>query len=224
MSRGALARPIGVARITVGVLCLAVLCYAYALRIAAGDGNPFDYFGYFTNQTTSLASVVLIISGTFSMRGRVAPGWLDLLRGMATAYVIVVGVVYNVLVPGTGTAPAWVSAVLHVVVPLAVAIDWILVPDRSPPPWRRLWLVAVYPVVWVSVVLLRGASDGWVPYGFLLPERGPLSLAVHLLGLFCAVLAAGALAWAASRVNLWHSNSDPTGEAEIVDATRVTSA
>jgi hypothetical protein len=87
------------------VLGIAVLGYAYSLRIAAGDGNPFDYFGYFTNQTTLLACIVLSIRGTFAVRRRAAPEWLNLLQGMATAYVIVVGVVYNVLVPGTGTAP-----------------------------------------------------------------------------------------------------------------------
>lgn len=192
-----------------GVLGIAVLGYAYALRIAAGDGNPFDYFGYFTNQTALLACVVLIISGSFAVCRRAAPGWLNLLRGMAIAYLIAVGVVYNVLVPGTGTAPVWVSAILHIVLPLIVAMDWILVPDRPPLPWRRLWLIVVYPLVWVSVVLVRGATDGWVPYGFLLPERGFASLTMHLLGLLCAVLAAGALVWAASWINLWRSNAAP---------------
>ena len=190
-----------------GVLGIAVLGYAYTLRIAAGDGNPFDYFGYFTNQTTLLASVVLIVSGSFAVRRRTAPGWLNLLRAMATAYLIVVGVVYNVLVPGTGTAPVWVSAILHIVLPLIVTMDWILVADRTPLPWRRLWLIVVYPLVWVSVVLVRGEADGWVPYGFLLPERGAASLTMHLVGLFCAVFAAAAVVWAVSRINLWRSNA-----------------
>lgn len=204
----AVASLIGPARITVGVLGIAVLGYAYVLRIAAGDGNPFDYFGYFTNQTTLLTCVVVIVSGTFAVRRRAAPDWLNTLRGMAAAYLIVVGVVYNVLVPGTGTAPAWVSAILHVVLPLVVAMDWVLVPDRSPLPWRRLWLIVVYPLVWVSVVLVRGATDGWVPYGFLLPERGFASLAMHLLGLLTAVVAAGALVWGASGLNLWRSKAE----------------
>jgi hypothetical protein len=49
------------------------------------------------------------------------------------------------------------------------------------------------------VVLIRGLTDGWVPYGFLLPERGAASLAVHVLGLLTALLAAGTLVWTASR-------------------------
>ncbi|WP_394553116.1 Pr6Pr family membrane protein [Agromyces sp. MMS24-JH15] len=203
----ALASVIGPARITVAALGFVVLGYAYALRIAVGDGNPLDYFGYFTNQTTLLVCVVLIVSGSFRVSRRATPEWLNLLRAMATAYLVVVGVVYNTLVPGTGSAPAWVSAVLHIVVPLIVTVDWILVADRAPLRWRRLWLIVVYPLVWVSVVLVRGATDGWVPYGFLLPERGFASLATHILGLLGAVLAAGALVWAASRVNFWRATA-----------------
>ncbi|UOE42720.1 Pr6Pr family membrane protein [Agromyces larvae] len=204
----AFASVIGPARITVAALGFVVLGYAYALRIAVGDSNPLDYFGYFTNQTTLLVCVVLIVSGSFRVSRRAIPGWLNLLRAMATAYLVVVGVVYNTLVPGTGSAPAWVSAVLHIVLPLIVTMDWILVADRARLRWRRLWLIVVYPLVWVTVVLVRGATDGWVPYGFLLPERGFASLGAHLLGLLGAVLAAGALVWAASRVNLWRPTPD----------------
>jgi hypothetical protein len=38
-----------------------------------------------------------------------------------------------------------------------------------------------------------------VPYGFLLPENGVPSLVLHVAGLTCAVLLAGALLWALSR-------------------------
>ena len=62
------------------------------------------------------------------------------------------------------------------------------------------------------VVLLRGATDGWVPYGFLLPERGPGSLALHVVGLFAALLGAGAIVWAASRFRgvILRRGDDPT--------------
>lgn len=115
------------------------------------------------------------------------------------ACLIVVGVIYNVLVPGTATAPAWVSATLHFWFPLYVVIDWMLVGDRPRLPWRRLWIVLPYPLVWLTVVLVHGATDGWVPYGFLLPSRGVASVAATSLGLLVALLAAGAVVWSASR-------------------------
>lgn len=182
-----------------GLSVIAVLTYAYVLRLAVGDDNPFDYFGYFTNQTSLLASVILIATAAFALSRRDVPAWLMTARGVVVAYLLIVAVVYNVLVPGTGSAPPWVSALLHVVFPIAVAADWLLVGDRPPLRWRHLWIVLPYPLVWLAVVLVRGRTDGWVPYGFLLPERGYPSLIAHVAGLLVAVLAAGALSWLASR-------------------------
>ena len=114
--------------------------------------------------------------------------------------------------PGTGSAPPWVSLVLHVVFPLLVLLDWTLVGDRPALAWRRLWVVLPYPVAWLVVTLIRGRTDGWVPYGFLLPERGLGSLALHVVGLFAALLGAGAIVWAASRFRgvILRRGDDPT--------------
>lgn len=143
--------------------------------------------------------IVFVLTGALTLARRVPPHGLVLVRGAVTAYLIVVAVVYNVFVPGTGSSPPWVSAVLHVAVPAFAILDWLLVGDRRPLLWSRVWLVLVYPSVWLLVVLIRGATDGWVPYGFLLPERGPISLTIHIAVLVGAVLIAGALVWLASR-------------------------
>jgi RimJ/RimL family protein N-acetyltransferase len=189
-----------IARIVVGAAVIGVLGYGYTLRLEAGDGNPFDYFGYFTNQTSLLAALLLVVTGAVVVAGRGVPRALILLRGIATAYMIVVAVVYNVLVPGTGSAPPWMSALLHAIFPVLFALDWLLSRDRARLPWSRLWLLLPYPILWLAVVLMRGATDGWVPYGFLLPERGITSLLLHIAGLLAAILSAGALVWAASRL------------------------
>lgn len=188
-----------VARILVSVVVLAVLGYAYGLRMAAGDPSPVDHFGYFTNQTSLLLSIALLVSGATSLLGRTPSESSGLIRGIATTYLVVVGVVSNTLVPGTGSAPPWVSALLHVVLPVLAVLDWALVADRPPLPWRRLPLVLPYPLLWLVVVLVRGRTDGWVPYGFLLPANGLPSLIAYVLGLIAAVLVAGALIWVLSR-------------------------
>jgi hypothetical protein len=195
----ALTSPVAVARIVGGLVVTAVLVYAYALRVRVGDGNPFNYFGYFTNQTSLLAGLVLIVTGVLTLTGRPIPATLDLARGITTSYLLIVAVVYNVLVPGTGSAPPWVSFLLHIVFPALVALDWLLLGDRRQLPWRRLWLVLPYPAVWLTTVLLRGATDGWVPYGFLLPDRGLGSLVTHIVGLLAALVLAGSVVWLASR-------------------------
>lgn len=187
------------ARIIVGALTICVLGYAYIVGGAADGFNPFDYFGYFTNLTSLLTALLMIATGLHPLSGRAVPAWLVAARAVATACMLIVAVVYNVLVPGTGTAPPVVSAALHIVLPAVVLLDWLLIGDRPPLPWRRVWLVIPYPALWLAVVLVRGATDGWVPYGFLLPEHGAISVGLHLVGLFGALLTSGAFVWAAGR-------------------------
>lgn len=111
---------VGLSRICVASLVVFVLALTFVGRISVGDSNPFDYFGYFTNQTSLLTSIVLIATGALMAAGRSVPTWLMSARGVAAACLVIVAVIYNALVPGTGTAPAWVSAVLHVGFPLFV--------------------------------------------------------------------------------------------------------
>jgi hypothetical protein len=190
-------RWVAAARLGLGVAIIGVLAFTF---ISGPDRNPFDFFGYFTNLTSLATAGILMLVGVFGLRGRRGPKALLFARAVATACMLVVAVVYNVLVPGTGSAPPWVSATLHLVVPVLVLLDWVLIGDRRPLRWSRLWLVLPYPAVWITVVLVRGATDGWVPYGFLLPERGPLSLSLHVVGLLGMLLLAGALVWWASRL------------------------
>lgn len=191
------ARPL--ARIATGNVILLVVLYTYALRIAVGDVNPFNFFGYFTNQTTSLTALVLIGVGGLALAGRRPPSWLSVAWGAGAACLVVVALVYNLLVPGTGSAPAWVSAVLHIVFPVLVLIDIALSPDRPRLSWKHMWWVLPYPLLWITVVLIRGANDGWVPYGFLLPDRGLPSLVLHVVGILMLLIVAAAAVWALSR-------------------------
>ncbi|WP_449408286.1 Pr6Pr family membrane protein [Microbacterium maritypicum] len=195
-------RAVAVSRLSLGIGVLVLLAWTYVIGIPRSGANPFDYFGYFTNLTSLATAVLLIAVAALALGGRHVPLWLTAARGVAVACLIIVGLVYNLLVPGTGTAPAWVSAILHTVVPLLALLDWTLVSDRAPLPWRRLWIVLPYPLLWLAVVLVRGVTDGWVPYGFLLPERGVASLVMHIVGLLAALLGAGALVWALSRVRI----------------------
>lgn len=184
------------------VAVVAVLGWTFARSASRGSANPFDFFGYFTNQTAVWSALVLGVTGILLLRNRAVPTWLALARGGAVACLIVVGVVYNGFVPGTGSAPPWVSAVLHAGLPLYAVLDWVPVRDRPRLPWRSVWLVLPYPLVWLVVVLLRGQNDGWVPYGFLLPSRGLGPLVLTSLGLLAMLRASATAVWALSRIVL----------------------
>ncbi|MBO9626940.1 MAG: Pr6Pr family membrane protein [Microbacterium sp.] len=196
-------RLMAIKRMLVGAVVIGILIYTFALGIPARGANPFDYFGYFTNLTALLTAIVLIATGATTLRLGRAPLALHTMRGVAVACMIVVGLIYNLLVPGTGTAPVWVSVVLHIALPILLVLDWLLIADRPPLPWRRLWWVLPYPVLWLGVTLARGAVDGWVPYGFLLPERGAGTLVATSAGLLATLVAAGALVWTMSRADFF---------------------
>lgn len=197
---GYIAKPaIGWARIAAGVLVFLVIGHAYFDTFPDGETNPFNYFGYFTNQTGMGTGAVLIFMGVLTVRQRTSP-IIYLARAVATTCMMIVAVIYNGIVPGTGSAAQWVSVSLHVVLPLFMVLDWVFVGDRPPLSWSSLWLVLPYPLIWLTVVLVRGATDGWVPYGFLLPERGGSTLALTTAALLAALLCAGLATWATSRI------------------------
>lgn len=70
-----------------------------------------------------------------------------------------------------------------------------------------------YPLTWIAVVLFRGQTDGWVPYGFLLPSRGAGTLVLTSVGLLAMLLAAAAAVWGLGRARtavLSSTDSVPT--------------
>ncbi|WP_402843997.1 Pr6Pr family membrane protein [Microbacterium sp. GXS0129] len=201
---------VAVARVSVGLVVLGVLTYTFGLLSSTHRISLVDYFGFFTNLTSLLTALVLVATGATALLRRSTPLALTLARAVATACMILVAVIYNLLVPGTGAAPPWVSAVLHVVLPALMLVDWIVIRDHPGIRWRHFWLLLPYPVVWLVVVLIRGVTDGWVPYGFLLPERGWPSILLTSLGLLLALAGAGALVWAVRRSPSGH-RSDPAG-------------
>lgn len=168
--------------------------------------NPFNFFGYFTLQSNILTAIVLLITALTALLGRAQSKTLVLARAAVTTYMVIVGIVYALLLAPLGAAGgvpvAWANVVLHIIVPLYVALDWLLFADRPALSFRTFWVVLIYPVVWVVVVLVRGATDGWFPYPFLDPALGYGTVSLYCLGIAVAVVVVGAVVWAASRVRL----------------------
>ncbi|PRY64317.1 FAR-17a/AIG1-like protein [Glaciihabitans tibetensis] len=166
--------------------------------------NPFNFFGYFTIQSNLIGCVVLVVASVSRPDSPRRDEAILLLRGAATTYLVVVGLVYAVLLAPLGAAGGvplpWANVVMHVIVPVYFVVDWLLAPDRHPLPWRKFWIVLVYPLAWCAVVLVRGATDGWVPYPFLDPSSGYGSVAFFVALITLVVTAAGAAVWGLSRV------------------------
>ncbi len=177
---------------------------ATALEVLGrGPLNPFNFFGYFTIQSNILLTMTLTLAALHGLRGAGQPRWLDLARGLTTTYIVVVGIVYATLLAPLGVAGGvpvpWANFILHVVTPVLAVLDWLLLSDHKRLPLSKLWLVLIYPAAWLVVVLIRGATDGWVPYPFLDPSNGYGAVALVCLGICAAILLVGWLVFSTGR-------------------------
>lgn len=208
---------VGAYRIGLAIAIVAAIIATAADVLSRGPLNFFNFFGYFTIQSNIILIVVLLIAASFDLRvrnnadgrqgsGTRHPRWLDLSRGIATTNIIIVGLVYALLLAPLGAAGGvqvqWANFVLHVVTPIASALEWLMVTDRRPLASRQLGIVLVYPLIWLTVVLIRGATDGWVPYPFLDPANGYGSVAIVCVGICVAMLVVGALVFWVSRARV----------------------
>ncbi|WEO76626.1 Pr6Pr family membrane protein [Cryobacterium sp. SO2] len=193
---------IAVLRLILAALTVIAVAATFLSTAARATINPFNFFGFFTIQSNLLAAVVLAGTAVLCLLGREVPAWLVLARAATTAYMIVVGLVYNTLLTGLagGVDLPWANTVVHVLFPIYCLIDWALVGDRAPQPWRRLWVVLIYPVFWCAVVLVRGATDGWVPYPFLNPVTGYAAVFGYVLLIAVTVIVTGAAVFGLSRL------------------------
>lgn len=194
-------------RTAVALLGLTAIVATFFDTATRGTINPFNFFGYFTMQSNIILVIVLLVAAGVSLSGKQQSHGLVLVRGCATTYIVITGVVYAILLAGQegGITLAWANTVLHVLLPLYAALDWLIFSDRSALPWNKLWVALIYPVVWIVVVLIRGATDGWVPYPFLNPAQGYGVVALYAVTIAVAAILFAALIWVASRLHLFRS-------------------
>jgi hypothetical protein len=167
---------IAIARLAVALLTIVAIAATFTAVAARSPINPFNFFGFFTIQSNVFDVIVLLIGGVRLLRG-IAPstGW-TVIRWALADFMVIVGLVYALLLAplnAAGGVPLpWANTVVHVVTPLFALADWFVAPDRLRTPLRLTWVLLLYPAVWLTVVLVRGATDGWVPYPFLDPQHG----------------------------------------------------
>ncbi|WP_105032023.1 Pr6Pr family membrane protein [Arthrobacter ruber] len=185
----------------VAVVVLVAVAATFFDTASRGPVNPFNFFGFFTMQSNIAAALVLLLTAALQLRGSAGPEWLTPLRAVVTTYMLVVGVVYNLLLAGLagGVELPWANWVLHVAFPIYAVVDWVVTSDRRRLSYRVIRLIVAYPVVWILVVLLRGATDGWVPYPFLDPASGYASVLLYVVGIAVAIAGFGALVILISR-------------------------
>lgn len=176
----------------VGLIGAYALAQEVFVRRSEGTYDWFDLWSHFTYQSNLFAVVVLILTSTFTFwrggTGRV----LNYLRGAATLYMIITGVVYSLLVNNADPAVMIDHYIMHYFMPVAMVVAWMLHPSehRIQSGMEQLWLV--YPLAYVVFVQVEGAwTDSYV-YEFLNPS-------VHgrmvLFTVIALTIAASVISW-----------------------------
>jgi hypothetical protein len=199
-------RAFGVARIlaaAVGVLAL-IGDFNYTLGT-----SPFaigNFFSYFTVQSMILGVLVFVIGAANALRQPADPLWLDMMRLVATTFMVVSGIVFAfILMEGTLRGipvwSPWSSQILHFWLPGFALLDWLFAPGRDA-PWQTIPWVLVFPSVWVVFTMIRGAFVYWYPYFFLDPAivELPFEFGLYLLAIVVIFTGITALLLAISRL------------------------
>lgn len=155
-------------------LAFGILAILAVFRNYVTLDNP-NFWRLFTNQSSLIAGVVLVLGALVFMRRKPPLAW-DVIRGTAVMMMLTTGVVYAALLGGLynpfGDAHPWPSSVMHQLLPIVMVIDILVVPlHRSVPMWAMSFFT-IYPLAWLGVTLVYGADSGWYPYDFLDPAEG----------------------------------------------------
>jgi hypothetical protein len=210
--------------IAAAILAAIVAQLIESISRAAGRGDDVltvatNFFSFFTILSNAIAVIVLVlVAGWYLTAGQrvnagatapVEPRGPAIALASVSTYMIITGIVYNILLRGVqlypGTEPIpWSNEVLHLIGPLFLLLDVFLAPRRRSLPWGTVGIIAIFPIVWVVYTLIRGplitnpaTGEGWwYPYPFLNPnnfENGFGGVAIYIVGIAIAIIAVGAL-------------------------------
>lgn len=173
-------------RVIFAALSLAGVAVQLVIAIQT-DFSIISFFSYFTNLANIIASAVFIISAIRLARGYETNDLDVAIRGGSVVYIVFVGIVFNTLLIGVdlGGLLPWVNVVHHMLMPLAVLVDWIIWPPRSRIALRTAFLWMIVPVLYVIYSLIRGALTGFYAYPFFNPQA---SGGYGGVALYCAVM------------------------------------
>ena len=128
-------------KIPLGILPIVIIFWQLERSLGIEGFRIPDYFSLFTIISNLLAGTVLFISAfklseTYNRK-------IDYLRGMNSAYLIVVGIVYYALIADTGGFSYLTiqhsNFILHRLMPLILLIDFVLDRPRAEYVHKKTW-------------------------------------------------------------------------------------
>lgn len=150
----------------------AVAVQFFAVTIPQGH-SILNFFCYFTNLSNIMISIVFIVSALRLISARKDASESDVaIRGGIVVYIAFVGIVFNTILADTdlGELIPWVNVIVHMIVPIAGVLDWLIWAPRRRLPFRVVLWWMIWPAFYAIFSVARGAVDGFYPYPFFNPN------------------------------------------------------
>jgi hypothetical protein len=165
-------------RLLIGVGLLGSVIWQVTDRIANGIFRPFEYFAYFSIVTAIVAGLFLLTT-SFGLMLRIEDTkWVEIARLSLAVALIVVGVVYHALLAdvandvrdGDYAWPVLPNEIIHTYAPILAAIEYLISVKAFRIRLRAFIWVAVFPLIWLVLSIVRGSATNWWPYWFINPN------------------------------------------------------
>ena len=124
------------------------------------------FFSFFTILTN------LIVAVYFTIQAIKHPSQTDN-SGKLTAitiYIIIVGLIYQIVLRSTWNPTGMqkiVDEILHTIIPVLVLVYWFLYEIKNSLSYRQIPKWAIYPLIYLLYILIRGNFSGFYPYPFV---------------------------------------------------------
>jgi hypothetical protein len=165
-------------RLLIGVGLIGSVIWQVTDRIVNGLFRPFEYFAYFSIVTAIFAGLFLITTSFGLLLKIEDTKWVEIARLSFAVALIVVGVVYHALLAGAANDirdgdyawPVLPNEIIHTYAPILAAIEYLVSVRVFRIKLRAFVWVAVFPLTWLVLSIVRGSATNWWPYWFINPN------------------------------------------------------
>jgi hypothetical protein len=192
-------------RLLIGFGLIGSVIWQVTDRIANGIFRPYEYFAYFSIVTAIIAGLFFITTGFGLLLNFEDTKWVEISRLSLAVALIVVGVVYHALLAdvandvrdGDYAWPVLPNEIIHTYAPILAALEYLISIKAFRIRLKAFLWVAVFPLTWLVLSIIRGSLTNWWPYWFINPNGeaglGGMFTYIGAITVFFLVLGVGVL-------------------------------
>ena len=181
---------LALSRLALGLALIGSVTWQVTDRIANDLFRPAEYFAYFSIVTAIVAGLFLITTGFGLLLNIEDTKWVEVARLSLAVALIVVGVVYHALLAGAANDvrdgdyawPVLPNEIIHTYAPILAVIEYLISVKAFRIRLRAFVWVAVFPITWLVLSIVRGIATNWWPYWFINPngEAGLVGMLTYI--------------------------------------------